>query len=323
MNPTPTVSIIICTRNRAKTLLGTLHSLTMLKTEHSWEALVVDNASVDDTIQVINSADDCGGRLHCMRVDQIGLGAARDAAWRRARGQIVSFTDDDCYLQADYVDAIVEVFRAYPEIGCVGGRIMLFDPLDARVTIDERDRSHQIPPFQFIDAGEVQGANLSFRRAVLDQIGGFDLQLGAGTRFPCEDIDAAAAVVWLGHPVRYDPQPVVFHHHRRRSPEAVKQLEHSYDFGRGAYYAKYILRRDTRAHYITGWWTKAKSGRSLSSFARLSREILAAFMFFVSCRRYGFLVMAMPVLLAGYGVVGLRVALVGTCRRLITRRKRA
>jgi len=309
MDPTPIISIIICTRNRAKTLPGTLHSLTMLESDHPWEALVVDNASVDETAQVINSADDCGGRLRHLRVDQVGLAAARDAAWRHARGDIVSFSDDDCYLRPDYVNAVVAVFRAHPEIGCVGGRIMLFDPLDAPVTIDERDTPHQIEPFQFVNAGEIQGANLSFRRAVLDHIGGFDTQLGAGTRFPCEDIDAAAAAVWRGYPIRFDPQSVVFHHHRRRRGDAIKRLQYSYDYGRGAYYAKYVLRSDTRRHYIRGWWALANSGHYWSSFVRLSRELEAAFTFLVVRKRYGFLVIATPIALAAYGMIGLRIAL--------------
>lgn len=51
---------------------------------------------------------------------------------------------------------------------------MLFDPLDAHVTIDERDTPCQIDAFQFLSAGEIHGANLSFRRDILERIGGLD-----------------------------------------------------------------------------------------------------------------------------------------------------
>lgn len=308
MGPAPTVSIVICTRNRARSLSGTLHSLTKLESNHAWEALVIDNASVDDTRQVIDGADDCDGRLRRLQVDQVGLGAARDAAWRQARGSIVSFTDDDCYLKPDYVDAIIDVFDAHPRVGCVGGRIMLFDPLDAQVTIDERDTPHQIEPFQFINAGEIQGANLSFRRDVLDRIGGFDPRLGAGTRFPCEDIDAVAAAAWAGTLVRFDPGPTVFHHHRRRSRD-VEKLRAAYDHGRGAYYAKYILRSDTRRNYVRGWWRLATNECHWSSLIRLSRELTAAAAYLVHRKRYGFLLMAAPVGLSAYCIVGALVVL--------------
>ena len=138
MDKAPVVSIIICTRNRAKSLGGTIKSLTQIKSGYEWEAILVDNASTDNTTQVFKENWDCGGRFRYLRVDQVGLGAARDAAWRQARGRIISFTDDDCYLAPDYVDRVVEAFTAHPEVGCVGGRILLYDPQDARVTIDER-----------------------------------------------------------------------------------------------------------------------------------------------------------------------------------------
>lgn len=313
VKPAPAVSVIICTRNRAQSLSGTLHSLTKLESSHAWEALVVDNASVDDTRQVIDGADDCGGRLRRLQVDQVGLGAARDAAWRQARGSIVSFTDDDCYLKPDYVDAIVNVFGAHPKVGCVGGRIMLFDPLDARVTIDERDVPHQIEPFQFINAGEIHGANLSFRRDVLNRIGGFDPQLGAGTRFPCEDIDAVAAAIWAGTLVRFDPGPMVYHRRRSRDDE---KLWAAYDHGRGAYYAKYILRSDTRSDYMRGWWRLAIKDCYWSSLVRLSRELTAAIAYLVHRKCYGFLLMAAPVGLSAYCIIGVLVVLRFTNSRI-------
>jgi len=214
----PVVSVVICTRNRANRLQGTIDSLLRIRSLYEWEAILVDNASTDNTGQVLEQVGTYGGRFRFLRVERIGVGAARDAAWRRARGRIVSFTDDDCYLADDYIDKIVEVFRAHPKVGCVGGRILLYDPLDVRETIDEREAPCEIEPFRFIMAGALHGANLSLRFEVLTRVGGFDPDLGAGTRFPCEDIDIVASTLWAGYGARFDPGPVVFHHHGRKTP---------------------------------------------------------------------------------------------------------
>src|SRR6202030_2914998 len=111
---------------------------------------------------------------------------------------------------------------AHPEVGCVGGRILLYDPQDARMTIDERIVPCEIRPFHFVTTGELQGANLSIRVEVLERVGGFDRELGAGTKFPCEDIDIVASTLWAGFAARFEPGPVVFHHHGRKRHEIAK-----------------------------------------------------------------------------------------------------
>jgi GT2 family glycosyltransferase len=146
----------------------------------------------------------------------------------------------------------VKVFTEYPDVGCVGGRILLYDPEDAPITIDTRDNPVEIPPRRFVRAGVMHGANLSFRRSTLETIGGFDPHFGAGTEFPCEDIDAIAATLWSGSPARFDPRPIVYHHHGRRAKD-VPALMAGYAKGRGAYYAKYVFRPDTRWLYTIAW----------------------------------------------------------------------
>lgn len=309
METAPVVSIVICTRNRAKTLQATIAALMRIESSHPWEAILVDNASTDGTMQALQAFGNHGGRFRCLRVERIGLGAARDAAWRQARGRIVSFTDDDCYVAPDYVDQIVEVFRRHPEVGCVGGRILLHDPTDAPITIEERDVPRELRPFHFVEAGELHGANLSFRFEALERAGGFDPELGAGTPFPFEDIDVVAATSWAGVPARFDPLPVVSHHHGRK-PADTGRIMAGHDRGRGAYYAKYILRKDTRKAYVIGWWRLANAFYYASTLGRLLRECRSAAAYFLHRKRYGFLLVALPVWAAAYAgitvMVGLR-----------------
>ena len=301
------LTIVVCTRNRAAWLKGTLRALNEIRSSRSWELLLVDNASTDATADVIARADDCGGRLRYLRAERIGSGAARDYAWRHARGRVVAFTDDDCYPAPDFVDATLGVFDRFPAVGCVGGRILLHDPEDARVTIEESTTAIMYAPHSFIEAGSLHCANLSLRRSVLERIDGFDVELGAGTPFPCEDIDVVAATLWCGVPVRFDPAPTVAHHHRRRAAD-IPALWRSYDAGRGAYYAKYLLRSDTRMVYLRNLLRLAKRHESRHDLIRLSREMRAGFAYLRHRRAYASLAVAVPLGTAAYGVVAFIVA---------------
>ncbi len=269
------VSVVICTRNRHDQLEETLDSLMKLRSGHQWEAIILDNASTDRTKEVIEAFAKVCPNAHYAYEAQRGLGAARDTAWRSTRGKIVAFTDDDCILPADYIDRVAEVFREDPELGFIGGRIELFDPDDAPVTIDLRDHRVEIPANAYVSAGMLQGANMVIRRDVLVKTGGFDRRLGAGTPFPCEDIDAVAAAVWAGYRGAYDPRPVILHHHRRKAAD-VPDILLSYDRGRGAYYMKYLLKPETRAAYVRGWWETSGPAHRPITWRRLGREIASA-----------------------------------------------
>jgi glycosyltransferase involved in cell wall biosynthesis len=112
----------------------------------------------------------------------IGLGRARNAGWRAARGALLAFVDDDCYLTETYIDDLLEVFRANPDVGFVAGRTSLFDSGDLALTFDDCARAREYEPYRFVPAGSLHGANLTFRREVLGLIGGFNPLLGRGRR---------------------------------------------------------------------------------------------------------------------------------------------
>jgi glycosyltransferase involved in cell wall biosynthesis len=300
----PELSIVICTRNRAGQLRGTLDSLMALKTTRRWEAILIDNASSDGTPDVIRQASEVEPRIRYFREERIGLGAARDRGWREAKSPLISLTDDDCYLAENYVDAIIAGFDGRPDVGVLGGRILLFDPADARVTIDERDDPAELVPYSFVVAGEIKGANLSFRCEALQAIGGFDPELGAGTPFPCEDIDAVAAVLWAGFKGRYDPRPLVFHHHRRRHGD-VPRLQAGYDRGRGAYYAKFLLRPECRRAYAAGWLSEVRRRLNGEGLARLYRELRSAAAYLRTRRKMVPLIALTLAALALYGTAAL------------------
>ncbi|MGH9308087.1 MAG: glycosyltransferase, partial [Vicinamibacterales bacterium] len=188
-------------------------------------------------------------------------------------GQILAFTDDDCYPRPDYLLALADVFAAH-DVGVVGGRVVRHDPTDANVSIRDVDTPTSIEPGTFVRPGMVHGANLGVRREVLAAIGGFDPLLGPGA--PCvaaEDIELVARAVWAGWRARYDPAPVVSHHHGRKPGEEADRVRRGYDYGRGAYYTKFLLNRRARRVYLRSWYEITRRSPRSGARQRLRREL--------------------------------------------------
>jgi GT2 family glycosyltransferase len=244
-----------------------------------WEVLVVDNGSWETTMAVVREEQRRGAyRLRLVSESTIGLGRARNAGWRAARGALLAFVDDDCYLTETYIDDLLEVFRARPDVGFVAGRISLFDSGDLALTFDDCARAREYEPYRFVPAGSLHGANLTFRREVLGLIGGFNPLLGAGTAFEAgEDVEAVATAVWRGVRGVYDPRPRVFHHHQRRTRGDRRAILRRYDVGRGAYYACLLRSKAARSAYVWGWIYTTAAGTVLSRRpGRPIREVTAA-----------------------------------------------
>ena len=117
-------SILIATFNRAAVLQKTLESLASLQPEGSWEVIVIDNNSPDDTPQVVEAATRTFPvPLRYVFEPEPGRSAALNSGFQAARGAILVTTDDDVRVEPDWLDRIAAGFEAH---GCdyIGGRVV-------------------------------------------------------------------------------------------------------------------------------------------------------------------------------------------------------
>lgn len=123
---TPGVTIAICCHNSQERILETLRHLIDQKVpnELSWEVLLIDNASTDDTDFVASTFWDQHGNvpLRIIREETPGLSHARERAFREATHEIISFIDDDNWVTPDWVCLVSNFFSMHPDVGAVGGR---------------------------------------------------------------------------------------------------------------------------------------------------------------------------------------------------------
>ena len=267
------LSLIICTRNRALQLPACLAAVTQMAKPAGFELVIVNNGSGDETESVLRrfKATSTFPVTICEEPTP-GLSRARNAGWRASKGEIIAFTDDDCYVAEDYAEQVVQLFEMH-DIAYFAGKILLFDPEDYPLTIQLRSKDRHFAPRQVVPCGAVQGANFGFTRTALIECGGFDDRLGSGTPFPCEDIEIVGRLSAAGRSGLYSPLPSVYHHHRRRAGPDITNLRKQYDAGRGAYYAAMMMIPGMRLRAFMSWAPRAIKRGPLAAL----REISAAY----------------------------------------------
>jgi len=178
------VTVTICTYNRHRLLEEALESIVsnQVSGSVSYEVIVVDNNSTDDTRAVVESFIRRGnGNVRYLFERKQGLSHARNAAITAARSSIVAFTDDDVRVAPDWVPTIKRLFDQHPEVDCVGGKVLpTWDPLPPAWLTQEH-----WSPLGIVDYGDrpfyvnadvrlcLLGANLAIRKHALEQIGRF------------------------------------------------------------------------------------------------------------------------------------------------------
>src|SRR5438445_11315813 len=106
MPPAPDITIVVSTHNRGSRLNRLLTTLLVEQERGavSYEVIVVDNNSTDDTAQILESwCSRFGTRLRRLFEGRRGVSYGRNAGITAARGAVVAFTDDDNEPSPDWI----------------------------------------------------------------------------------------------------------------------------------------------------------------------------------------------------------------------------
>ena len=122
------VSIVVCCHNSARLLPKTLAHLAAQEfspPQPPSEVIVVDNASTDRTAELARESwpDDCVTPLRVVHEPSLGLTFARLRGIAEAKYEIVCFVDDDNRVGADWINTVLAVMSAHPEVGACGGQV--------------------------------------------------------------------------------------------------------------------------------------------------------------------------------------------------------
>jgi glycosyltransferase involved in cell wall biosynthesis len=188
----PDVTVVIPCYKQAHYLPEAVASV-VAQTWSSWEIVVVDDGSPDDTAEVAGrlAAQHGADRVRLLRQENRGLPAARNAGFRAARGRYVLPLDADDRIKPTLLARLVEVLERQPEVGFAYSEIEHFGA---------RDDVHPLPDFDraALYRGNIACVCALVRRAAWEQVGGYDEAMREGY----EDWDfwiTLARAGWEGH----------------------------------------------------------------------------------------------------------------------------
>lgn len=220
------VSIIICTRNRADSLRETLASIAKCEVGN-WtvDLLAVDNGSSDDTRQVIESATLPNMALRYLHEPRAGQCFARNAGLRAAHGEVIMFTDDDVRVGTTWIQEMAAPL-VLGKADLVQGPVLCPQHLRRPwmkgmlatwvALVNSNDPS---PP-------ALVGANMGFRRQVFEEVGPFHEELGPGALGFFDDTLFSWQAEELGFKRVFVPEAKVEHHFdvSRMTPRGMKNI---------------------------------------------------------------------------------------------------
>ena len=101
----PLVSIVIPTYNHAKFIGKALKSV-LDQTYENWEAIVIDNQSIDQTSKILSNYTD--PRIKCFKINNDGIIAkSRNLGIKKATGEWIAFLDSDDWWTKDKLEACI------------------------------------------------------------------------------------------------------------------------------------------------------------------------------------------------------------------------
>jgi GT2 family glycosyltransferase len=208
-----TVSVIIPTYRREAPLRGCLAGV-LAQRHPTFEVLVVDQSPAHEP-QTWTTLRELPPHAHHLRLARPSVTAAVNAGVRRAVGALLLFLDDDVEIHDRDLLARHERHYADPGIGGVVGRIVNAErPADldrpaagGSLGFLSMNFDHPHP----MDVPTAAGANMSFRRELVERLGGFDERYTANA-FRWET-DFSLRVTRAGYRIRYDPEARVVHHY--------------------------------------------------------------------------------------------------------------
>lgn len=206
------VSIIICTRNRAGSLQQTLAALGKVRIPPGCvaELIVADNASTDGTAGVITNTILDNLRVVYLFEPKKGKSNALNSALGLARGEILVFTDDDVAPSEDWIEQILLCFDN-SECDALVGKVKLAPHLE-RPWMQCLNKCYlAVNDFESGEPLHWVGANAAFHRRCLQQVRGFDPELGPGALGLAEDTLLGCQLVEAGYKMEYAGHAVVVH----------------------------------------------------------------------------------------------------------------
>lgn len=235
--PTPMISVIICVYNGADRIGAVVSSLEKLNYPN-YEVIVVDDGSSDETREVVRRYP----YVQLIEAQHGGLSAARNLGASVAEGKILSYTDDDCVVDQDYLFWLAKSYAENDWDACGGPNIPPKAAVEDEAIVASAPGAPSHVMLSDSEAEHIPGCHLSVTKKAFDEIGGFQVQY----RVAGDDVDFCWRLRDAGFKIGFHGASFVWHRRRTRlrnyfrqqrgygRAEALLMKDHSDKFRRGS-----------------------------------------------------------------------------------------
>ena len=214
----PKVSVMIPAYNSAKYLAKAIASI-LEQTYSSYEIIVVNDGSTDNTREVIQPFLDC---VRYFEQKNQGVSATRNRGIYLARGELIAFLDADDIFMPHKLEHQVAVFESQPEIGMINSGFRMIS--ESGEELIDVERWHTIPdltPEIWLLHKPVLPSAMMFRRYWLMEVGGFDRRF-----FASEDVDLVLRLVAKGCQSTWLRELTVYYRQHQKSASWRDPIRH-------------------------------------------------------------------------------------------------
>lgn len=214
------VSVVIPVRNGGPFLSRQIEALLAQESDATFEVVVADNGSTDDTAQVAQRLAERDPRVRVVDASRgVGVNVARNVGAGAAKGRVILLTDADDVVHPGWVDAY---WRAFQNGAHTAGGSLHRKLEDGTVLATES----QLYSSRMTGCAYANGTNCGFTRAAFDAVGGFDENLMGGA----DEIDFFSRTSRNGHRMTLVADAVV---DKRQHTDLSAAFHQHFNFGRG------------------------------------------------------------------------------------------
>ena len=213
----PLISVVVCSYNGSATIRDCLEGLQKIDYP-LYEVIVINDGSKDRLAEIVREYP-----VRLITTPNRGLSNARNTGMMEAKGEIVAYIDDDAYPDPQWLRYLAYAYNTTSHAGIGGPNIAPDDdgPIATCVANSPGGPVHVLITDEI--AEHIPGCNMSFRRDVLLEIGGFDpVYRAAG-----DDVDLCWRIQHTGRTIGFHPSAFVWHH-RRNSVKAYWKQQKGY-----------------------------------------------------------------------------------------------
>jgi len=215
------VTIIVLTWNKLKFTKYCLYYLYKYTEYPSWDLIVIDNGSTDNTPQFLKgfqkTHENCQIILNSRN---LGFAKGNNQGIKKAKGQYIVFLNNDVFVTANWLTELLNCIHSSPNIGIVGTKLLyphnrkiqhagiVFSLRGKPFHIFRNQKSTNIRVNIQKSYNAVTAACMLVKRSLIEELGGFDERFRIGNY---EDVDLCLRARLKGYKILYCPKSEMLH----------------------------------------------------------------------------------------------------------------